>query len=139
MRPAAILTAPLAGLLGACMTATPSVDDRTARCPISSSSNWNAWIDAMPGTEGPKLIVTGTVVAPTGGYTFAWRDLRRMESDPVQIVAELEALPPDGMATQALDSHDLRGEWAQSPPVGSVTITCGSRTLARISPVKTTS
>lgn len=118
--------------------ATVPVESNPGACPITGSSDWKAWVNAMPGPNAqPTLIVTGKVTTPTGGYTFAWRDLRRMESYPVQIVADLEALPPDGMATQAIDTHDLRGTWAQSPPVGSVTVTCGNRTLARISPVET--
>lgn len=129
---------PTAALLAGCATVPVAADPRSRTCPIVESSDWKAWVNAMPGPNAqPTLIVTGKVTTPTGGYTFAWRDLRRMESYPVQIVADLEALPPDGMATQAIDTHDLRGEWAQSPPVGSVTITCGNRTLARISPVDT--
>lgn len=107
-------------------------------CPITASSDWAAWVDAMPGPDArPKLIATGKVTVPTGGYTFAWRDLRIAESYPIQVWAELEALPPDGPATQALDTHDLRGEWPIDPPVGSLTITCNGRTLARIAPVET--
>jgi hypothetical protein len=41
------------------------------------------------------------------------------------------------MATQALTTQDVRGEWPVSPPVGSVTITCGGQVLARIAPVET--
>jgi hypothetical protein len=107
-------------------------------CPIISSSDWTAWVNAMPGPgAGPKLIATGKVTAPTGGYTFAWRDLRIMESHPVQVVADLEALPPDGPATQAVVTHDIRGEWPIDPPVGSLTVRCGNRIFARIDPVET--
>lgn len=127
---------PAAALLASCATQPPIA--RTDQCPITSSADWRAWVDAMPGpNRSPTLIVTGKVTVPTGGYTFAWRDLRTMESHPVQAIAELEALPPDGPATQALETHDLRGTWPVAGPVGSVTITCGSRTLARISPVET--
>ena len=107
-------------------------------CPIAGSSGWTAWVNAMPGpATRPTLIVTGKVTVPTGGYRFAWRDMRVMESYPVQVVADLEAIPPAGMATQAVVTHDVRGQWLISPPVGSMTITCGGRTLAVISPVET--
>lgn len=123
--------------LASCATA-PVQQPAAEACPIASSANWKAWVNAMPGPgASPKLIAEGQVTAPTGGYTFAWRDLRVMESNPVQAVADLEALPPDGPATQALETHDLRGEWPIDPPVGSLTITCGNRTLARIAPVET--
>lgn len=106
-------------------------------CPIISSQEWNAWVNAMPGPNAqPTLIVTGRVTVPTGGYRFVWRDMRVMESYPVQIVAELEAIPPSGGATQAVVTHEVRGQWPMNPPVGSLTIQCGGRTLARISPVQ---
>lgn len=107
-------------------------------CPIAGSSDWAAWVNAMPGPNArPTLIVSGKVTVPTGGYRFVWRDMRVMESHPVQVVADLEVIPPSGGATQAVVTHDVRGEWPMSPPVGSVTIRCGDRTLAAISPVET--
>ena len=107
-------------------------------CPIVSSSDWQAWVNAMPGPSArPKLIATGKVVVPTGGYSFRWGEPRIMESYPVQVSVELVPVPPAGPATQALVTHDVRGEWPMSPPVGSFTVTCGNQTLARISPVET--
>ena len=109
-----------------------------AACGIIGSSDWAAWVNAMPGPNmRPKLIVTGKVTVPTGGYRFAWRDLRVMESYPVQIAADLQAIPPAGPATQAAATHDIRGEWPIDPPVGSFSARCGDRVLARISPVET--
>ena len=106
-------------------------------CPIISSQGWSAWVNSMPGPNAqPSLIVTGRVTVPTGGYRFAWRDMRVMESYPVQIVVELEAIPPYGAATQAVVTQEVRGQWPMNSPVGSVTIECGGRALARISPVQ---
>lgn len=107
-------------------------------CGISGSSGWAAWVNAMPGPNAqPKLIVTGKVTVPTGGYRFAWGDMRVMESYPVQVALELRTIPPSGPATQALVTHDVRGEWPISPPVGSLTVRCGDLVLVRISPVET--
>ena len=107
-------------------------------CPVVGSSDWAAWVNAMPGPNArPTLIVTGKVTVPTGGYRFEWRDMRVMESYPVQVAVELEAIPPAGGATEALVTHDVRGEWPISPPVGSLTVHCGDRVLARIAPVET--
>lgn len=107
-------------------------------CGITGSSDWNAWVNAMPGPNAqPTLIATGKVTVPTGGYRFAWRDLRVMESDPVQVVAELEAIPPQGAATQVVTAEEVRGEWPISPPVGALTVRCGDMVIARISPVET--
>ena len=110
---------------------------RTA-CPIVNSSGWAAWVNAMPGPNArPTLIVTGKVTVPTGGYRFAWRDMRVMESYPVQVAAALEVIPPAGPASPAVVTHDVRGQWPISPPVGAMTIHCGDRVLARIAPVET--
>ena len=100
-----------AALLAACATVPPPVQSPPADnvCPVVDSSDWTAWVNAMPGPN----------------------------AQPMLVVTELEALPPDQMATQALDTHELRGEWPITPPVGSVTITCDGRTLARIAPVET--
>jgi hypothetical protein len=41
------------------------------------------------------------------------------------------------MATQALVTQQVRGEWPSEKRVGSVRIMCGSQQLALISPVET--
>lgn len=125
-------------LLSACRAVpAPAPPTPGVACAIIGSSDWNAWLSAMPGPNmQPVLIVTGKVTVPTGGYTFAWRNFRVMESYPVQLVGELEAIPPIGGATQAVVTHEVRGEWPISPPVGSFTVRCGDMVLARISPVE---
>ena len=95
-------------------------------------------MNAMPGPGArPTLIVTGKVTVPTGGYRFTWGDTRVMESYPIQVAAELQPIAPAGPATQALVTHDVRGEFPATPPVGSVTVRCGGSVLAAISPVET--
>lgn len=107
-------------------------------CGITGSSDWAAWVNAMPGPNArPTLIVTGKVTVPTGGYRFAWRDMRVMESYPVQVAIELDAIPPAGPATQAFVTHDVRGQWPIDPPVGALTVRCGDMVLTRIAPVET--
>ena len=131
-----LLTAAAAALAG-CQTVPPQAP---VPCPIVSSSDWQAWVNAMPGPNAqPRLITTGKVTVPTGGYSFRWGDPVVMESYPVQVAVELIPVPPAGPATQALATHDVRGEWAMSPPVGSFTVRCGSRVIGRVSPVPTAS
>lgn len=130
----------IAGLLpvGACQAVPAPPPPGRADCPIAGSSDWAAWINAMPGPGArPTLIVTGNVTVPTGGYRIEWGDFRVAESYPVQIFGELRAIPPSGGATQVVTTHDVRGEWPVDPPVGSVTVSCGERVLARIAPVET--
>jgi hypothetical protein len=129
-----IATAAILAASGCQTTAGPV----SGACPIVSSSDWRAWVNALPGPSSrPKLIATGKVVVPTGGYAFRWADPRIMESYPVQVAVELVPVPPAGPATQALTTHEVRGEWPMSPPVGSFTVTCGGRVLGRVSPVET--
>ena len=131
-----LLAIAAASLLGGCTTAAPPAQSRA--CAITAASDWSAWVNAMPGPNArPTLIATGKVTVPTGGYRFVWRDLRVMESYPVQVVAELEAIPPAEAATQAVMTHDVRGEWLIDPPVGSFTVRCGGMVVASISPVET--
>lgn len=107
-------------------------------CPVTASSGWAAWVNAMPGPDRrPTLIVTGKVTVPTGGYTFEWTDMRVAESMPVQVTVTLKPVPPSGPATQAVMSRDVRGSWPSETKVGSVTVRCGSKVLAQIAPVET--
>ena len=116
----------------------PSGGPIGAACPIVGSSDWAAWVNAMPGPNArPTLIVTGKATVPTGGYRFAWRDMRVMESYPMQVAVDLQPMPPARPATQAVVTHDVREQWPISPPVGSVTVHCGDRVLARVAPVET--
>jgi hypothetical protein len=120
----------------ACSTA-PQASATTAACPLVSSSDWAAWVNAMPGEGGPRLIVTGKATVPTGGYRFSWSNPRIAESDPVQVSVELQPIAPTGMATEALVTHQVRGQWPSQKRVGSVRILCAGQQLALISSVET--
>ena len=127
-----------AGALLASCTTVPAGPAGPLACPITGSSDWQAWINAMPGPNaGPTLIVTGKVTAPTAGYHFDWGDPVVMESYPVQVALQLRAHPPGGPTAPVVTTYEVRGEWPMSPPVGSVTVRCGDMVLARISPVGT--
>ena len=135
MRPATFL--PIL-LTCACAPAPVSMPVTTGACPIRDSSNWAAWVDAMPGTgRRPTLIVTGKAIVPSGGFTISWGEPLVMESYPVQVSVDLRPIRAAGMHTQALVTKEVRGEWPMREPVGAVTITCGSKVLARIAPVET--
>ena len=125
--------------LASCAAVPPADEPRPGfACGATGASDWAAWVSAMPGPGArPTLIATGKITVPTGGYRFEWGDLRVMESYPVQVVAELRTIPPANGATQAVVTHDVRGEWPIDPPVGSFTLRCGDMVLARVSPVET--
>jgi hypothetical protein len=125
----------------------PRSDDPTAAagepshpldCPITASKGWSAWIDAMPGPSPRRLVVRGEVVTAGGGYQVAFDpDLPIREMYPAQAVATLHVTSPKRPAASAAVTHEVRWEWPLSQPVGSVTVTCGDKTLAQISKIQT--
>ncbi len=120
------------------LSAPPEPGQPTSDCPILKSSDWRAHVDAMPGpNDNAQLIVSGKVTVPTGGYKLALRMGQVAESYPVQVTVYLDAVPPSGPATQALETREVRGSWRSEERVGSVTIRCGGRTLARLSDIGT--
>lgn len=108
-------------------------------CPIATSQNWKAWVNAMPGPgKRPTLIVTGKIVTASAGYQISFDPrLQVRKTYPAQAFATLRVRPPPGAASQALFSQDVHWEWPLSQPLGSVEIRCGNETLAHIEPVAT--
>ena len=127
---------PLAALLASCATVPPP-DKAPGSCPAMSTSNWRAWINAMPGPQRPQLIVTGDVTVPTGGYAMALRLGPTLRNEPPTQHVVLELTPPSGPATQAVTTREVRGSWPALPRYGSVVIRCGGDLIAEISPVET--
>ncbi|MDP8993971.1 MAG: hypothetical protein M3N07_03155 [Pseudomonadota bacterium] len=124
---------PLAALPLACAT-QPEPDD--GACPIAASEGWRAWIDAMPGPEPQRLIVTGRVTVPTGGWRLSLELGPTREIDPPVQEVVLRAEPPTGGATQAIVTHEVTGRFRALPRYGAVVVRCGGETLAEISPVE---
>jgi hypothetical protein len=91
----------------------------------------------MPGPDArPTLIVTGRVTVPTGGFTPLLEAGPVQEiHPPVQIVI-LKPNPPRGGATQAVMTHEVRAQAPALDVYGSITIRCGSATLAEINNVE---
>lgn len=108
-------------------------------CPISTSSNWQAHVNAMPGpNSGPKLVVTGKIVTSSPGYRITFDPkLQVRRSYPIQAFATLIVAPPATSVPQALYSQEVHWEWPMREPIGAVEIRCGGETLATISPVQT--
>lgn len=108
-------------------------------CLITSSREWTAWVNRMPGPGArPMLVVTGKVVTPTGGYQVAFdRQMQIRESYPAQAFVTLYVADPEGPASQAQVTHEVRWEWPLNQPVGSVVVRCGDKTLAEITRIQT--
>jgi hypothetical protein len=109
-------------------------------CPITSSSGWTAWVNAMPGPNArPALVVTGKVVTGTGGYQVAFdRYLQIRKGYPPQAFVTLYVASPEGgSAVGSPITHEVRWEWPLQEPVGSVIVRCGDKTLAEITRIQT--
>jgi hypothetical protein len=131
------LLIPALAALSACATAAPPPPSPGGACPIVASSDWRAWVNAMPGPNSqPTLHVVGNVTVPSADWTARFVGSRVMESYPVQVVVELDATS-SGMGIQVPVTREVRGSWPSEQAVGSVTVMCRGATLARISPVET--
>jgi hypothetical protein len=136
------LIMPAVLLLAGCNTVPapgtgPGTPLPSSACAIVNSSDWQAWVDAMPGPDShPKLIVTGKVTQRNGGRAFFATQIQAGETSPAQVTADLRAMNPVDPST-GVSTVAVRGEWPMNPPVGSVTVTCGGQVLAHIAPVGT--
>lgn len=135
-----LLAAIATPLLAACSSVAepPPTVPPPPPCPVMTSSDWRAWVNAMPGPGGgrPALIVVGKVTLPSADWTARFVDSRVMESYPVQVVVELDATS-SGLGAQVPVIREVRASWPSEEKVGAVTVVCRGITLARISPVET--
>ncbi|HWH21729.1 MAG TPA: hypothetical protein VNT25_00350 [Allosphingosinicella sp.] len=124
--------------LGACQLPPTAIGGSSgASCPIIGSTDWRAWVNAMPGPNArPTLIVMGKVTVPTGGYRLGLSLGPVQESNPPVQRVHLNVTPPSGGATDALVTHEVRGEFPALAQYGAVTVHCGNRPIASISPVE---
>jgi len=112
-------------------------------CPVLASSDWAAWVNAMPGPDGAQLIVTGTVSLPGPGYNVALEQgISDRSARPVQTV-RLSAERPAPDAGQEVTDYEVRFEMPSAAPVDGTTapftavrVVCGDEELARIEPVE---
>lgn len=109
----------------------------SASCPVIGSSEWAAWVNAMPGPGSTKeLIATGQVVLPTPGYTVTLTaGAADRSATPVQQLI-LTATPPTGMVPQVLKTMTVR---YQGPAISmnyrAIRIMCGRQMLTEIKDV----
>ena len=110
-------------------------NDDTADCPVISSQNWTAWIDAEP-PGPPTLHIRGDVVMPTPGYTASWRTGAADRRMPPGQTMHLSFAPPDGMVTQVVTTQPtaFSGD-AVYPEYRVIYVKCGDKQLAEISEI----
>lgn len=113
------------------------IADGSGACPVASTSDWKAWVNAMPGPNSqPTLIVTGNVTVPTGGYGVGLGLGPTLEMNPPIQQIILRVTPPTGGATQAVVEHEVRGEFPALPTYGAVEIRCGTERIAVLSDIE---
>jgi len=115
------------------VTPTPE----TAACDVLQSRDWAAWVNKMPGPDmAPKIHVTGKVDVRSGGYTFAWEEGPLDRSATPALRLKLVPKAPDGMATMAISTEEVKYEApALAGGYRSVIISCGGTTLAEIAEI----
>lgn len=112
-------------------------------CPVLEALNWSARVAPVEGEEGLQLIVEGTVLLPTPGYSVSLTPgMADRSAQPVQVI-NLRAQAPDGMVPQVLSIYDLR---LVTPSIGQVIdgqapyrgvrLVCGDTELAFIEAVE---
>lgn len=119
--------------------AAPEQPETAAACAVIESSDWAAWVNAMPGPGAQRtLIVTGRITLPTPGYTAALREGPADRSAmPVQQLI-LDLTPPSGMVSQALFTEEVRFEGtAIAQTYRGVRVMCAGSPLAEITEVQT--
>ncbi|MDP1556232.1 MAG: hypothetical protein Q8L84_12315 [Hyphomonas sp.] len=106
-------------------------------CDVLGSRDWEAWINKMPGVGMvPTLHVVGKVDVRTSGYTFEWKEGPMDRSAIPALRLKLVPVPPDGMATMAITTEEVKYEApALSSGYSRVIIGCGGTTLAEITEI----
>ena len=108
-----------------------------AQCAVIESSDWAAWINAMPGPGAqPALIVTGQITLPTPGFSATLREgIADRSAQPVQQLV-LELTPPSGMVSQVIVTQPVRYEGpAIAQRYRAVRVVCAGRMLAEITEI----
>lgn len=110
---------------------------QTGTCEVLESRDWAAWVNKMPGPDmAPKVHVTGKVDVRSGGYTFVWEEGPLDRSATPALRLKLVPKAPDGMATMAISTEEVKYEApALAMGYSRVIISCGGTTLAEITEI----
>ena len=107
----------------------------TGDCPVIDSADWGATVGPVEGVEGPQLVVTGTVIMPTPGWTVALEPgLADRSALPVQRL-RLTATPPDGIVIQVTDEVAVRAVMPALAAYRGVAVDCGDLVLVELTEV----
>lgn len=128
-------------LLTSC-SSTPSNDDivdsnpiaQISACPKTQPQDWQAWVNRMPGPDGPKLHITGSVTFSDPGLSASLilgpLDRRR---PPVQRILMKTNKSVEDTADKRLVSANFP---AFAASYKSIIIVCGDQNLVTISDIE---
>ena len=81
---------------------------RPADEPRCTSKDWYAIHDHMPGPDKEWATrITGTVTAPTGGWTVKLQRHEPQGINPWDLLLDLICTPPSNSGTDALEDHPV--------------------------------
>ena len=111
--------------------------EETETCAVLESREWAAWVNRMPGPGAvATLHVTGKVDVRSGGYTFEWQQGPLDRSATPALRLRLVPKAPDGMATMAITTEEVKYEAPLSGiSYSRVLVSCGSITLGEITEI----
>lgn len=114
-----------------------AVERAEESCDVLEARDWEAWVNRMPGPGAePTLHVVGKVDVRTGGYTFDWQEGPLDRSAMPALRLQLIPVKPDGMATQAITTEDVKFEKVLGGITYSrVLISCGGEPLGEIAEI----
>ena len=116
----------------------PPQTPKQASCLIGESSDWVAWLNKMPGPDGPSLHISGKIVLPTPGYTVEVRKGPLDRRQPPSQRLRLELTPPTGIVAQVTTTQEVKASFPTNlSAYRSVIIGCGDKVLATINNVET--
>lgn len=111
--------------------------EETETCAVLESREWAAWVNRMPGPGAvATLHLTGKVDVRSGGYTFEWQQGPLDRSATPALRLRLVPKAPDGMATMAITTEEVKYEAPLSGiSYSRVLVSCGSITLGEITEI----
>ncbi len=103
-------------------------------CAVASSSNWQAWLNRMPGPDEPKLHVSGDIELAEPGLTASFSlgplDRRRPPSQRILMTVQKS----DGVADVRKNISAAFPALAES--YRSIVIVCGNDEVATITEIE---
>lgn len=112
--------------------------DNLMNCPVLESSDWNAWLNKIPGTESASLNISAKVVLPSAGYNISLVNGPLDRRQPPTQRVRLDIVKPVSPSRVSPVTQDLVGKLpAFTKSYHSIMIICGDKVLENITDIQT--